>query len=302
MKKFMSLAVAAALSAALASPALAAVPEGWTPADGARGPAPAPEVVDVPVSKSYGATVTLDGEALDTAGIPGAPAGYVPMRVLCEASYGGVAEWYEEDNQALFFLDNNSILVDFNTMTVQLRFDTAEGVTPYVDPAGYTFLPVSFLNSLETVSVDENEELDVERYDVKTSASDPMVQLAHSIAETCEMPNLMANSLANMVDYYEFTAENFEHLVAMAPGMNIVSNSVLIAQVAEGKMDAAKEDFASFQERMIASFEHYLAGPYEMAQNGQIVVSPDGEHLMLIISEDNDKAIELFNAAYPAAE
>ncbi len=300
MKKFMSLAVAAALSAALAAPAAAAGPEGWTPADGARGPAP--EVVDVPVSKTYGAALTLDGEQVDTAGVPGAPAGFVPMRVLCEASYGGVAEWYEEDNQALFFLDNQSILVDFNTMTVQVRFETAEGVTPYVDPAGYTFLPASFLNSLETVTVDDNKELDVERYDIKTSASDPTVQLAHSIAETCEMPNLMPSSLADMVAYYEFTEENYESLVAMAPGMNVVSNSVLIAQVAEGKMDAAKEDFASFQERMIQSFEHYLAGPHEMAKNGQIVVSPDGEHLMLIISENNDKAIELFNAAYPAAE
>ncbi len=302
MKKFMSLAVAAALSAALASPALAAGPEGWTPADGARGEAPAPEVVEVPVSKTYGATITLDGEVVDTAGIPGAPAGYVPMRALCEASYGGIVEWYPEDNQALFFLDNKSIIVDFNTMTVQVLFETVEGVTPYLDPAGYTFLPVSFLDSLDTVTVDDNKELDVERYDVKTSASDPTVRLANSIAEACEMPNLMPSSLSDMVSFYEFTEENYESLVSMAPGMNIVSNSVLIAQVAEGKLDAAKEDFASFQQRMIQSFEHYLPGPLEMAKNGQIVVSPDGAHLMLIISENNEKAIELFNAAYPAAE
>ncbi len=37
-----------------------------------------------------------------------------------------------------------------------------------------------------------------------------------------------------------------------------------------------------------------------MAQNGQIVVAPDGAHIMLIISGDNAKAIEMFNEAYPA--
>lgn len=288
MKKLMSLAVATALSAALVSPALADGPEGRIPAG-------------VPVSNTYGPVVTLDGVEVDTAGIPGAPAGYVPMRVLCETS-GGLAEWYPEDNQALFFLDNKSIIADFNTMTVQVFFETVEGVTPYVDPQGYTFLPVSFLDSLDTVSVDGNQETDPERYDIKTSASDPAVQLALAISEACGISNLTPINLSDMAAYYEFTEENYEGLVAMAPAMNVVSNSVLIAQVAEGKLDGAKEDFASFQERMIASFEHYLPNPYEMATNGQIVVSPDGEHLMLIISGDNDKAIELFNAAYPAAE
>lgn len=303
MKKILSLTLAGALSLGLCVPALAAQrPDGWTPADGARGQLPAPEVVDVPVSEQYAATITLDGEELDLSGIPGAPAGYVPMRAVCEASHGGLAEWYETDNQALFFLDSKSILVDFNTMTVQIAFETAEGVTPYVDPRGYTFLPVSLLDSLDTVTVNDNPELDVERYDIKTSASDPMVRLANTIAETCEMPNLMPNSLTEMVDYHQFTAENYEHLVAMAPGMNIVSNTVLIAQVAEGKMDDAKADFQSFKDLQIRNFEQYLPGPLEMAKNGEIVVSPDGTHLMLIISEQNDKAIELFNAAYPAQE
>lgn len=301
MKKFTSLALAAALAAGMAVPALAAgLPEGWTPADGARD-LPAPEVVDVPVGDHYAATVTVDGVELDLSGIPGAPAGYVPMRAVCEATRSGIAEWYSDDNQALFFLDEQSIFVDFNTMTVQKFFEPVDGLTPYLDPSGYTFLPVSFLDGLGQVTVDTNPELDVERYDIKTSASDPMVQLSNSILDACEMPNVSTVS-QDMLDSLEFDMSNYTHLVARAPMMNTMSYTLFIAEVAEGKMDAAKVDFQAYQDLQKRNFEHYLPGPYDMAQNGQIVVSPDGAHLLLVISEQNDKAIELFNAAYPAAE
>lgn len=298
MKKFLPGALALTLAASLAVPALAAPPAGWTPADGARGELPAPEVVDIPVSKSYAATVTLDGVELDLAGIPGAPAGYVPMRALCEAA-NGIVEWYTEDNQALFFLDEQSILVDFNTMTVQQPFDPVEGVEPYLDPSGYTFLPVSFLNGLGQITVDDNSELSVERYDIKTSASDPMTAVSNSVMEACGMENVGA-AMPELLESLGFDMSNYVQLVARAPQMNVVSYTVFIAQIHEGKMDAAKADFQAFQDLQKQNFEHYLPGPYEMACNGQIVVSPDGEHLMLIISEDNAKAIEAFNAAYPA--
>ncbi len=297
MKKILSGALALTLAASLAAPALAA-PEGWTPADGARGELPKPEVVDVPVSKTYAATVTLDGKELDLAGIPGAKSGYVPMRAICEAA-DGVVEWYAEDNQALFFLDEQSILVDFNTMAVSHGFEVAEGVEPYLDPAGYTFLPVSFLNGLGQITVDDNPELDVERYDIKTSASDPMTAVSNSIIEASDVQNV-GSVMPELLESLEFDMSNYVQLVARAPRMNIVSYTVFIAQVAEGRMDAAKADFQAFQDLQKQNFEHYLPGPYEMACNGQIVVSPDGEHLMLVISEHNDKAIEAFNAAYPA--
>ncbi len=298
MKKFLSCTLAVAHTGALALPVLAAPPAGWTPADGARGELPTPEVVDAPMAKTYAATVTLDGKELDLAGIPGAPAGYVPMRAICEAA-NGVVEWYDTDNQALFFLDEQSILVDFNTMTVQQLFDPVDGVTPYLDPSGYTFLPVSFLNGLGQITVDDNPELDVERYDIKTSASDPMTAVVNSIIESSDIQNV-GSVMPEQLEALEFDMDNYVQLVAKAPQMNIVSYTAFVAQVKEGKMDAAKADFQAFQDLQKRNFERYLPGPYEMACNGQIVVSPDGEHLLLIISENNDKAIEVFNAAYPA--
>lgn len=304
MKKFLALTLTLCLCLSLGVTALAAdLPEGWTPADGARtgedAPlliAPAPETVDAPTALPI---LVLDGETVDTTGIPGAPLGYVPMRLLSEAC-GGSASWYPEDNQALFFFDENSIIVDFTEMSVQIGAGPAlEGVTPYVDPAGYTFLPVSMLDKFETVSVNDNPEMDVYRFDITTSASDPDMKVVRSIMEAVELGARMKSTPAEMEEYMGIHQENFTKIIGYFP-MMINADTIVIGQVAEGKMDAAKEDLEARKQTTIQGFENYLPDPLEMAKNGQIVVAPDGEHIMLIISSDNAKAIELFNAAYPA--
>lgn len=305
MKKFLALTLTLCLCLSLGVTALAAdLPEGWTPADGARtgedAPlliAPAPETVDVPISLPI---LVLDGETVDTAGIPTAPLGYVPMRLLCEAN-GGSAEWYSEDNQSLFFFDENSIIVDFAEMSVRVGAgsDPMEGVKPYLDPAGYTFLPVSVLSAIETVTVNDNPEMDVYRFDITTSASDPDKKVVMSIMEAVELGARMNSTPAEMEEYMGIHQENFTKIIGYFP-MMINADTIVIGQVAEGKMDAAKEDLEARKQTTIQGFENYLPDPLEMAKNGQIVVAPDGEHIMLIISGDNAKAIELFNAAYPA--
>lgn len=261
--------------------------------------APAPETVDAPISLPI---LVLDGEEVDTTGIPTAPLGYVPMRLLSEAS-GGSASWYPDDNQALFFFDENSIIVDFTEMSVKTdaSYDPLEGVKPYLDPAGYTFLPISVLDTLESVSVNDNPEMDVYRYDITTSASDPDMKVVRSIMEAVELGARMKSSPAEMEEYMGIHQENFTSIIGYFP-MMINADTIVIGEVAEGKMDAAKEDLEARKQTTIQSFEHYLEGPYEMAQNGQIVVAPDGAHIMLIISGDNAKAIEMFNEAYPAAK
>ncbi len=301
MKKLLSLTLALALGATLAVPALAAdLPEGWTPADGARVDLAAPETVDAPVGDRYAASVTVDGQDVDVFGVPGAPAGYVPMRRVCEVN-GDYVDWFREENQGFFFFDNHRILVNFSDLSVLLENEPVDGVKAYLDPRGYTFLPVSFLAALDTVTVDDHPELSVERYDLKTSASDPVVMLSNEIAETCEMPMLSRTSLEELVAYFRFTAENYQSIVANVPLMNTMSATVIIATPAEGKEDAAKADLQQYLDQMISTFETYMgATSGVMAKNGQIVESPDGAHLMLIISDHNDKAIELFNAAFPA--
>lgn len=299
MKKFLALTLTLCLCLSLGVTALAAdLPEGWTPADGARTSedaplliAPAPETVDAPTSLPI---LVLDGETVDATGIPAAPAGYVPMRLLSEAN-GGSASWYPEDNQALFVFDETSVLVDFNAKTVEVARELQEGVEPYLDPAGYTFLPVSVLSAIETVTVND----DGECYTITTSASDPDVKVIRSIMEAVESGARMKSSPAEMEEYMGIHQENFTSIIGYFP-MMINADTIVIGEVAEGKMDAAKEDLEARKQTTIQNFENYLPDPYEMAQNGQIVVAPDGSHIMLIISGDNDKAIEMFNAAYPA--
>lgn len=299
MKKFLALTLTLCLCLSLGVTALAAdLPEGWTPADGARTSedaplliAPAPETVDAPTSLPI---LVLDGETVDATGIPAAPAGYVPMRLLSEAN-GGSASWYPEDNQALFVFDETSVLVDFNAKTVEVAQELQEGVEPYLDPAGYTFLPVSVLSVIETVTVTDDSEC----YTITTSASDPDKKVVMSIMEAVELGARMKNTPAEMEEYMGIHQENFTSIIGYFP-MMINADTIVIGEVAEGKMDAAKEDLEARKQTTIQSFEHYLPDPYEMAQNGQIVVAPDGSHIMLIISGDNDKAIEMFNAAYPA--
>lgn len=299
MKKFLALTLTLCLCLSLGVTALAAdLPEGWTPADGARTSedaplliAPAPETVDAPTSLPI---LVLDGETVDATGIPAAPAGYVPMRLLSEAN-GGSASWYPEDNQALFVFDETSVLVDFNAKTVEVARELQEGVEPYLDPAGYTFLPVSVLSAIETVTVND----DGECYTITTSASDPDVKVIRSIMEAVESGARMKSSPAEMEEYMGIHQENFTSIIGYFP-MMINADTIVIGEAAKGKMDAAKEDLEARKQTTIQNFENYLPDPYEMAQNGQIVVAPDGSHIMLIISGDNDKAIEMFNAAYPA--
>lgn len=299
MKKILALTLTLCLCLSLGVTALAAdLPEGWTPADGARtgedAPlliAPAPETADAPTALPI---LMLDGEKVDTTGIPGAPLGYVPMRLLCETS-GGTASWYPEENSAVFSFDETGILVNLNDMTVQVAQELQEDVKPYLDPAGYTFLPVSLLDALETVSVTD----DGECYTITTSASDPDMKVVRSIMEAVELGARMKNSPAEMEEYMGIHQENFTSIIGYFP-MMINADTIVIGEVAEGKMDAAKEDLEARKQTTIQGFEGYLPDPLEMAQNGQIVVAPDGTHIMLIISGDNDTAIEMFNAAYPA--
>lgn len=298
MKKILALGLSAALTLSLSVTSLA-VFDPDAPVSEAEGPhimltASDSEPVVNLLSNAYGAAIVLDGEEVDATGIPAAPAGYVPMRLLSEAN-GGSASWYPEDNQALFVFDETSVLVDFNAKTVEVARELQEGVEPYLDPAGYTFLPVSVLSAIETVTVND----DGECYTITTSASDPDVKVIRSIMEAVESGARMKSSPAEMEEYMGIHQENFTSIIGYFP-MMINADTIVIGEAAEGKMDAAKEDLEARKQTTIQNFENYLPDPYEMAQNGQIVVAPDGSHIMLIISGDNDKAIEMFNAAYPA--
>lgn len=280
-----------------------AIPDGWTPADGARDDLPAEEVVTT-TPQQYFATITVDGVELDTTGIPGVPAGkgYVPMRAITEAA-GGFAEWYAEDGDAFFSIAEQSITVHLTDLSVMLNSEPVENVTAYLDPAGYTFLPVSFLNGLGDIVVDDNIELDVERYDITTIPErTEMETLAYAIMDAADTGKLMALDSETLADHYGFHMDLYDELVAYQPRMTAQPTTIVIAQVKEGQMDAAKADFAAYLEAIKSTLGFYPSTA-EALEKAQTVESPNGQCLMLVCTwESNDTAIEMFNTAYPAAE
>ncbi len=288
-KRVLTSALALALCAGMAPAALAA-PEGFTPADGAR----LPQVVDQPQSKTYQTQLFLNGETLDTAKIPGAQAKLIPMRLLTEAD-GGFAEWYEDDHQGFFFLADRRLLVDFSDLSVELDGEKLEGVTATLTQ-GVTFLPADVLAQLDGVEVDLNLELDVDRVDIATPNGRPLNKLANSIIEEVGLNCSQKLSAEELKEYIGVDTANFDEIVAISPLM-VNADTLFIGRYAEeADKEAAKEQFDGELKRVQQSFEHYLPDAYDMAMKGQVVESEDGAWLMLVISPDNDKVIELFEA------
>jgi len=271
-----------------------------------------PEEVEVPIPARYAAQVAVNGKPLEpvtfenmdpetfettqlTMGmedIPGAPAGYVPMRILCAADPKGFADWIPSEDSAVFSFRGSSFAVYFNNMRVEMGGETVEGVTAYLSQ-GVTFLPVSFLATLEGVTVDDHPEMDSERYDISFYV-DPVLALCDAVAEGADMAAGMELT-DDIFEMYGIDLANFEKVSGYMPMMNTQADTVVIGKYAD-KADkaAAKADLEKLKAAQMQAFEHYLPGVYEVAKAGQIVESEDGKWVMLIISEDNDKAIELF--------
>jgi len=247
---------------------------------------------------TYQNELFLNGEALDTSAIPAVEAGLIPMRLLSEAD-GGFADWSEEENNGFFYVADHRILVNFADMSVELDGAAMEGVTATL-LEGVTFLPAEALNTLEGLTVNTNSQAEVERLEVTTPNGQPLALMVNGIIEELDMACSMKNSPEELQEYLGIDAANFDQIMAVSP-MMIRADTIFVGHYAQGAdKEAAKAQFQARLEGIIQSFEHYLAGPYEMAKQGQVVESEDGEWLMLIVSPDNAKAIEMFEAGVKA--
>lgn len=296
-------------AAALALVMAASLPAAFAaPADGARGPlqvvpisAQLPEPVDLPLPASYQSQLFLNGEALDASAIPGVAPNLVPMRLLCEAD-GGMAQWYEEDNQAFFYLANQRIIISFADNSVELEFEPVEGVkATLVD--GVTFLPASFINTLEGVEVNENPELDVDRIDVKTPNGTPLMKLAYQVMESANMGMGMKQSVEQMVEFY---GENFgfnEEMMTEGVGffpMLINADALILFRMAdESKEEEIRAAFEAYQANELERCNWgYLVNNLPVIENAQIVF--EGDWALFLIAENAEAGAETFRAAVQA--
>lgn len=281
-KRIASAGMALTMAATLAPAALADEPMPISPA---------------PISAGYQTQLFFNGEALDASAIPAVETGMVPMRLFAESD-GGQAIWFEEEQAGFFNVGDHRFNVDFTDLSVELDGEKVEGAKAIL-LEGVTFLPVELLNGTANLSASltEGEEA---RIDLSTPNGRPLNKLVNSIIEEVEIAAAMKNSPEELQEYMGIDLANFDEILAVSP-MMVNADTIFVGRYAE-KADkaAAKEQFQAVLDRTISSFEHYLPDAYDMAKNGKIVESEDGSWLMLIISADNDKAIEMFNAGVKA--
>ena len=235
---------------------------------------------------AYSGTITLNGTKLDTAKLPDAPAGSViPLRAVAEADYG-FADWYADENRSFFSLDGNSIYVDCATGAIELNGETLSNMkATFVQ--GVTFVPASLLGKLEGCSA-QVKGSDVT---ITTPNGDVLVRLARSIISEVGMAATMKLDAAGMAEMYNIPSDCFTEAVGFFP-MMVSADTVVIGKVADGKMADAKAALEDQRALTQQNFEQYLPEPLERAKNGQVVTS--GDYIMLIISGDNDTAIQMF--------
>lgn len=235
------------------------------------------------------AEILLNGTKLDMDGLPACTG--LPMRRIAEGDHG-FANWYEEENQGVFYLGDHQITVQFDTNAVEVDGTVLEGVHAQVEQ-GVTFLPPSVLEGLEgyTVTVDpENSQ----KLTITTPNNDPMIQLAYQIMEAAEMGNGSKTDLAHMEEYYQIHASSFTQGIGFFPMMTSPDTLVLV-KLAEGGEETAKADLERYRKQQEDTFSWYLSQNLPKVQNAKLVVS-DG-WLLFLIAENAEAGVECFQAA-----
>ncbi|NCB64409.1 MAG: DUF4358 domain-containing protein [Clostridia bacterium] len=235
---------------------------------------------------AYAGTVTINGTKLDLSKTPASSlANALPMRAVVEADYG-YAAYYPEEGRSFFSLDGVSIYVTLATGAVELNGKEVSGMKAELKN-GVTFLSADVLKGVSGYTVAAKGK-DIT---LTTPNSDPLVKLARSIIKDAGMASGMKQGADEMEQYYGIKKDTFTSVVGFFP-MMINADTVVIGKVASGKLDDAKKQLEAQKQTTIKNFEQYLPGPLEMAKKGQVVTS--GDYIMLIISPDNDKAIQMF--------
>ncbi len=277
MKKIASLALTAALAGSLAVPALAAE---------------TPVLISAPVD--FATQITLNGEAVDTAGIPAAAEGLLPMRLLAEADHGS-AYWDEENNEGWFYFGDNRVVIKFadNSVTVN---DVAVDVDAVDVIAGVTYMSADVFEGWEgyTVAWGDPTAEGFQSVSITTPNNDPAVKLAYEIQELCSMGFGMQADEQTLTDAYGVPAGSFEQVTAFFP-MITSPDTVIIGKLAEGADQAAVEAaLETYRQGQEDTFSWYLTQNLPKVQDARLVV--ENGWLLFLIADNADAGVEAFQA------
>ena len=262
MKRIGTAALTLALAGAMTLPALAAEPR----------------------QAAYSTAIPVNGQALDTSALPAGEG--LPMRLVAEADYGS-ASWYEEDGTGSFYLDGNVITVTFATGAVSVNDTVLEEVSAQV-VNGVTFLPASVLSGLEGYAVEESGD----RIDITTPNGAPLVQLAYAVRDAAGVASFSKVGTEEL-ELYGIKPEHFTEVVGLFP-MITSPDTVIVGKVAEGELDALKEELEAYRKGQEDTFSWYLSQNLPKVQDARVEV--EGDYILFLIGENADAGVEAFRA------
>lgn len=283
MKKLGTMALAFALTASLAAPALAEGPDLLISPSPAGG-----EVLIAPAVSGYRASLVLNGVELDAAGIPAASPDMLPLRLLAEADHGS-ASWFTEENQGFFYFSDVRITVDFADGSILVDDEAVEGRAEVVN--GVTFIPASVLGAVAGFTVDIDPQ---DRIDITTPNNAPLVKLSYDIMDASGMGYGMKTDPAVLEENYGFRLADFEEVVAFFPMMTS-PDTVIVGKLAENAdLDAVKAALEAYRKTQEDTFSWYLAQNLPKVEDARTVV--EGGYILFLIAQDADKGVEAFEA------
>lgn len=268
MKKFGTAALALALTGALAVPTLAAE---------------APVLISA--KADYTTAITLNGEKLDTAGIPTASDSMLPLRLVAEADHGS-AYWDQENNASWFTFGEDRITVNFADNTIAVNDEQVKAKAEVT--AGVTYVPAGVLALLDGFVVTS----DTGTVTITTPNNDPMVKLAYSIMESSEMFGNRTYEDA-LSQAYKIPVDQFEQIVAFLP-MITSPDTVIVGKLAEGADQKAVTDaLEAYRKQQEDTFSWYLTQHLPKVQDARTVV--ENGYVLFFIGENADQAQQLFH-------
>ncbi|MBO5034672.1 MAG: DUF4358 domain-containing protein [Oscillospiraceae bacterium] len=313
-KRISAAALALAMTASLSAVALAdELPEGWTPADGAR------LISGNPFAGNYDTVITINGETLESyeytrdipdtwetetitvelSTLPNVPEGYVPLRAVAQADHGS-ASWFKDENQSFFMFNDADIIADFNDMSVSVNKEKVEGAQVIL-MGGVTYIPVSVLESIEGVTVTDNSADGVESYEISTPNGAPLMKMAYDMMEVAGIYGGMQSTPEELEQYWGethgFKAEFVTEAVVFT-GMMTTPDTLGVGKVAEGQEEALAAAFESYRKQQEETFSWYLSHNLPKVENAKFVT--EGEWFLFVIGETADEAVEQFRAAVQA--
>ena len=275
MKKLGAAALTLALAGAMTVPAFAAE-----------------DLLISPNPNAYATSITLNGETLDTTGVPAASrADLLPMRLVAEADHGS-AYWDEENNEGWFNFGQDKITVQFEANTILVN-DVAVNTTAEV-VGGVTYVPAAVLEGLEGFSVTVEDS----SVTITTPNNDPMVKLAYSIMENSEMYSMRTDE-ETLAEAYQFPVDQFEQVVAFFP-MITSPDTIIVGKLAEGADEKVVTDaLEAYRQSQEDTFSWYLSQHLPKVKDARTVIE-DG-YVFFFIGEKADEAEQMF-ADYVAAQ